>query len=232
LKPLVILVVEDEPAIAELIAMSLRSNGFEPQLADGAQQARALVDQALPALCILDWMLPGMDGVEFARLLRSQERTKQLPIIMLTARASEDDMVRALNSGADDFVSKPFSPKGLIARIHALLRRRMPEASDLIELGVLKLDRAARKAFAGEQELTLGPTEYKLLAYFMAHPERVQSRTNLQDKVWGDHVFIEERTVDVHIKRLREALRPAGLDEWVQTVRGEGYRFSAKALAE
>ena len=205
-----ILVVEDETAIAELIALNLRHAGFDVTLAETAEQAQAAVDAVLPDVVLLDWMLPGQSGVALARRWRGDERTRSLPIIMLTARAEESDKVAGLDAGADDYLTKPFSTQELLARIRALLRRRMPEALDTaVELGGLVLDPATRRVHRGGTELKLGPTEFRLLHFFMTHPERVHSRAQLLDRVWGDHVFIEERTVNVHVKRLREALQPA-----------------------
>jgi two-component system, OmpR family, phosphate regulon response regulator PhoB len=222
-----ILVVEDENAIAELIALNLRHAGFEVTLAETAEQAQAAVDAVLPDLVLLDWMLPGQSGVALARRWRADERTRALPIIMLTARAEETDKVAGLDAGADDYLTKPFSTQELLARIRALLRRRLPEALDsAVELGGLVLDPATRRVSRAGVELKLGPTEFRLLHFFMTHPERVHSRAQLLDRVWGDHVFIEERTVDVHVKRLREALQPAQCAPMIETVRGAGYRMT------
>ena len=182
-----------------------------------------------PCLILLDWMLPGMSGVEFAKRLRSEERTRSIPLIMLTARGEEQDKVLGLESGADDYITKPFSPRELVARIKAVLRRRAPETTeDPVELGGLRLDPATHRLAAAGNPVTLGPTEFRLLHFLMTHPERVHSRAQLLDQVWGDHVFVEERTVDVHIRRLRCALEPSGHDSLVQTVRGSGYRFSTQ----
>jgi len=223
-----VLVVEDESAIAELVAVNLRHNGFAPLVAaDGAAAQREL-DAVLPAVILLDWMLPGESGLVLAKRWRSQARTKDVPIIMLTARGDEADRVAGLDAGADDYLPKPFSTKELLARIRAVLRRRSPEQADgVITLAGLSLDRATHRVSYQGQMLKLGPTEYKLLQYLMTHAERVHSRAQLLDKVWGDHVFIEERTVDVHVKRLREALGPGGA--LVETVRGTGYRLTAQA---
>jgi len=223
-----ILVVEDEPSILSLIEVNLRRAGHAVQLAPDAETARRLIQEALPDLVLLDWMLPGMSGVDLARLLRSEARTRRLPIIMLTARAEERDKIEALDLGADDYVTKPFSPRELIARIKAVLRRHAPEATeDVVELGGLRLDPATHRITAGDAEVTLGPTEFRLLHFLMTHPERVHGRSQLLDQVWGDHVFVEERTVDVHIRRLRAALEASGHDGLIQTVRGSGYRMSA-----
>jgi two-component system phosphate regulon response regulator PhoB len=226
--PAKILVVEDDPAIQSLIEANLRRAGHTVQLADDAESARKLVKEALPDLVLLDWMLPGMSGLDFARLLRSETRTRLLPIIMLTARADECDKVDGLELGADDYMTKPFSPRELVARIKAILRRHAPQATeDLVELGGLRLDPTTHRISADGVEINLGPTEYRLLHFLMTHPERVHSRSQLLDQVWGDHVFVEERTVDVHIRRLRAALEPGGHDALIQTVRGSGYRISA-----
>ena len=226
--PATILVVEDEPAIQSLIEVNLRRAGHVVQLASDAETARRLVQEALPDLVLLDWMLPGMSGVDFARLLRSDSRTRMLPIIMLTARAEERDKIEALELGADDYVTKPFSPRELMARIKAVLRRHAPQVTeDIVELGGLRLDPSTHRITAGGVDVNLGPTEFRLLHFLMTHPERVHSRTQLLDQVWGDHVFVEERTVDVHIRRLRAALEPGGHDALIQTVRGSGYRISA-----
>ncbi len=223
-----ILVVEDEPTIQSLIEVNLRRAGHAVQLASDAESARRMVQEALPDLVLLDWMLPGMSGVDFARQLRGDARTRNLPIIMLTARAEERDKVEGLEVGADDYVTKPFSPRELMARIKAVLRRHAPQATDdAVELGGLRLDPATHRVTAGGMEIGLGPTEFRLLHYLMTHPERVHGRSQLLDQVWGDHVFVEERTVDVHIRRLRAALEPSGHDGLVQTVRGSGYRISA-----
>lgn len=227
-----VLVVEDEAAIAELVAINLRHAGFDVTLAENADQANVAVDAVLPDLVLLDWMLPGQSGVALARRWRGDPRTRELPIIMLTARADETDKVAGLDAGADDYLTKPFSTQELLARIRAVLRRRMPEALDsVVEVGGLRLDPSTRRVTRAGVDLKLGPTEFRLLHFFMTHPERVHSRAQLLDRVWGDHVFIEERTVDVHVKRLREALLPAHCATMVETVRGAGYRFSQQAVA-
>jgi len=224
-----ILVVEDEAAIAELIAVNLRHNGFAPTLVFDAEAARREVDAELPDIILLDWMLPGESGVSLARSWRQHERTKGIPILMLTARSDESDKVQGLDAGADDYITKPFSTKELLARIRAVLRRRAPEAADdTVAVGDLVLDTATYRVNFRGQELKVGPTEFKLLHHLMKSAERVHSRGALLDRVWGDHVFIEERTVDVHIKRLREALGEAGA--MIETVRGAGYRLSALGL--
>ncbi len=224
-----ILLVEDEPAIQELIAANLARAGHQVVRASDAEVAQRIVREALPDLVLLDWMLPGVSGIEFARRLRADERTRSIPIIMLTARGEEQDKVIGLETGADDYVTKPFSPRELIARIKAVLRRRAPQVTeDVVELGGLRLDPATHRVSAGDDSLSLGPTEFRLLHFLMTHPERVHSRAQLLDQVWGDHVFVEERTVDVHIRRLRSALEPGGHDALVQTVRGSGYRISTQ----
>ena len=227
-----VLVVEDEPAIAELISLNLRHAGFEVTIAGTADQAQAEVDRVLPDLVILDWMLPGASGLQMAKRWRGESRTRELPIIMLTARAEEGDKIHGLDAGADDYLTKPFSTQELMARIRAVLRRRAPEALDgAVELGPLKIDPGTRRVSRGEQDIKVGPTEFRLLHFFMTHPERVHSRAQLLDRVWGDHVFIEERTVDVHVKRLREALSPSGCSTMIETVRGAGYRLTQQASA-
>jgi two-component system phosphate regulon response regulator PhoB len=221
-----ILIVEDEPAIRELLALNLRHAGFEPVLAADAAAARREIDAELPDLVILDWMLPDQPGVEISRRLRADIRTRHLPLIMLTARSAESDKLGGFEAGADDYVTKPFSPRELVARVRALLRRRAPEASDEpIEVAGLRLEPHTFRVIADGQALRMGPTEFRLLHYLMRNLDRVLSRSKLLDGVWGDHVFIEERTVDVHIRRLRLALQPSGHDRLVETVRGGGYRF-------
>ncbi|MES2412757.1 MAG: phosphate regulon transcriptional regulator PhoB [Pseudomonadota bacterium] len=225
-----VLVVEDEPAIAELIAVNLRHGGFDPVVAQDSVAAQKELDAVLPDVILLDWMLPGQSGVALARHWRKQARTKTIPILMLTARGDEPDKVAGLDAGADDYITKPFSTQELLARIRAVLRRRAPESvNDSVTVGTLVLDAATHRISYQGQELKLGPTEFKLLHYLMKHAERVHSRSALLDKVWGDHVFIEERTVDVHVKRLREALGAAGT--MVETVRGAGYRLTALSSA-
>ncbi len=229
--PSSILVVEDEPAIAELIAVNLQHAGHYPIRAYNAEQALALMSDVLPDLVLLDWMLPGKSGVAFAKDLRTNERTKQIPIIMLTARSEEQDKIMGLDAGADDYVTKPFSPKELLARIKADLRRRAPQLTDdVVVVNGLRLDPATHRVMATQDDnpirLELGPTEFRLLHFLMTHPERVHSRSQLLDQVWGDHVFVEERTVDVHIKRLRAALAPGGYSNMIETVRGSGYRLA------
>jgi two-component system phosphate regulon response regulator PhoB len=230
--PANILVVEDEPAIQELLALNLEHAGHHVLRARDAEQAGQLVRHALPDLILLDWMLPGQSGVAFARQMRQDERTRQIPIIMLTARGQEQDKVAGLDAGADDYVTKPFSPRELLARVKAVLRRRSPQLTDEpIEISGLRLDPATHRVHAGARTLELGPTEFRLLHFFMAHPERVHSRAQLLDHVWGDHVFVEERTVDVHIRRLRKSLEPTAHDRLIETVRGSGYRLAATPAA-
>jgi two-component system phosphate regulon response regulator PhoB len=222
-----VLIVEDEPSIAELISINLRHNGLSPLWVEDGERAQREIDAVLPDIILLDWMLPGQSGVAWARKWRLDPRTKNIPIIMLTAKVDEHDKVQGLDAGADDYITKPFSVSELLARIRAVLRRRAPEqAVPNVTVGELTLDGATyRVAFQGEP-LKVGPTEFKLLSYLMHHAERVHTRSQLLDKVWGDHVFIEERTVDVHIKRLRESLGRAGV--MVETVRGAGYRLTAQ----
>jgi two-component system, OmpR family, phosphate regulon response regulator PhoB len=231
-----VLIVEDEPAIAELVAINLRHEGFEVSVAADADVAVASVDERLPDLVILDWMLPGRSGLQLARAWRGAARTKALPIVMLTARADESDKLAGLDGGADDYLTKPFSVKELLARVRAVLRRRAPQAlEEAVEVAGLVLDPATRRVTrivdGIPREAKVGPTEFRLLHFLMTHPERVHSRTQLLDRVWGDHVFIEERTVDVHIKRLREALDVVQRAQLVETVRGAGYRLVASPAA-
>ena len=221
-----ILVVEDEPAIAELIAVNLRHNGLAPVWAEDGEAAQREIDAVLPDAILLDWMLPGQSGIALAKRWRADTRTKAVPILMLTARGDEPDKVAGLDAGADDYITKPFSTQELLARIRAVLRRRAPEKTEEVgTLGGLTLDGAAHGVTWQGKPLKVGPTEFKLLRFLMKHPERVHSRQQLLDRVWGDHVFLEERTVDVHVKRLREALGPGGA--LVETVRGAGYRMTA-----
>ena len=223
-----VLIVEDESSIAELIAVNLRHNGFEPLWAEDGAAAKREIDSGLPDLILLDWMLPGQSGLELARMWRRDPRTKSIPILMLTARGDESDKVAGLDAGADDYITKPFSTQEMLARIRAVLRRRAPAVADeRVEIGELVLDTATHRVTWQGASLKVGPTEFKLLAYLMQHAERVHSRAQLLDKVWGDHVYIEERTVDVHVKRLRESLAAAA--SMVETVRGAGYRLTAQA---
>jgi two-component system phosphate regulon response regulator PhoB len=222
-----ILVVEDEPGIQEVLKFNLSQHGHDVIVAGDGEDALNLLRGALPDLVLLDWMLPGMSGVDVAKRIRSDGRLKGIPIIMLTARADERDKVLGLETGADDYITKPFSPRELMARIKAVLRRRAPEMTeDPVEVGGLRLDPISHRVYGEGVALDLGPTEFRLLHFFMTHPERVYSRSQLLDHVWGDHVFVEERTVDVHIRRLRGALEGSGHDSLIQTVRGAGYRLS------
>jgi two-component system phosphate regulon response regulator PhoB len=227
-----ILLVEDEPAIQELIVCNVEMAGHEAIRADSAEQALESIRDSLPDLVLLDWMLPGMSGVDFARRLRADKRTRDVPIIFLTARSEERDKLAGLELGADDYVTKPFSPRELLARVKAVLRRRAPQSTDdAVEIGGLILDPGRHRVSGDGVELDLGPTEFRLLHFLMTHAERVHSRAQLLDRVWGDHVFVEERTVDVHIRRLRQALSPSGHDRLVETVRGSGYRLTARPPA-
>ncbi|MEW5756340.1 MAG: phosphate regulon transcriptional regulator PhoB [Pseudomonadota bacterium] len=222
-----ILVVDDEPAIRDMLSYSLGQSGYEVSLAEDVRAARRKLAERLPDLILLDWMMPEISGPEFARGLKKDEATKHIPIIMLTARDDEADKVRGLEIGADDYITKPFSTRELFARIKAVMRRVSPHAEeDLIEFHGLSIDKAGHRVTAGGQLLELGPTEFKLLLFFVTHPERVYTRSQLLDQVWGSGVYIEDRTVDVHIRRLRKALEPVQLENYVQTVRGTGYRFS------
>jgi two-component system, OmpR family, phosphate regulon response regulator PhoB len=226
-----ILVVEDEAAIQELISATLERAGHAVSLAATAAEASGMIVETLPDLVLLDWMLPDTAGTDFAKRLRLDRRTRNLPIIILTARAQEQDKVTGLESGADDYVTKPFSPRELLARIQAVLRRRTPEASEqVLEISGLRLDPVSGRVHARGMEIDLTQTEFRLLKFFMAHPERVYSRQQLLDQVWGDHVFIDDRTVDVHIRRLRKSLAVAEADRLVETVHGAGYRFRGAPL--
>ena len=222
-----ILIVEDEPAIREMLAMTLEQGGYEAVEASNVEEAQGLIGNEPLVLVLLDWMLPDQSGVEFARRLKRDELTRHLPIIMLTARSEEEDKVRGLEAGADDYITKPFSNRELLARIKAVIRRATPEAGEeVLQAGGLALDPVSHRVTAGGEEVELGPTEFRLLRFFMGYPERVFSRSQLLDRVWGGNVYVEERTVDVHIRRLRKARGPFQLDSMVQTVRGTGYRFS------
>ena len=226
-----ILVVEDERPIREMIAFGLRRAGFEVREAADARRGRAEVANKLPDLLLVDWMLPDTSGLEFTRALKRDKETRELPVIMLTARAEEGDKVAGLEGGADDYITKPFSPRELLARINAVLRRVLPaEGSERIDIEGLVLDQSSQRVSSGERTVALGPTEYRMLAFFMTHPERVYTREQLLDRVWGGNVYVEERTIDVHIRRLRKALEEFGYDRLIQTVRGSGYRFSARPL--
>jgi two-component system phosphate regulon response regulator PhoB len=225
-----ILIVEDEPDIQELIAYNVERAGHEAQRAGSAEQALDMIREALPHLVLIDWMLPGMSGIELAKWLRGNRRTEGIPLIMVTARGAEQDKLAGLETGADDYMTKPFSPAELNARIKAVLRRRAPQVTDdSVEVEGLMLDPVSHRVVANGAAFDLGPTEFRLLHFFMTHPDRVYSRTQLLDNVWGDHVFVEERTVDVHIRRLRKALEASDHDRLIQTVRSAGYRFSRVA---
>jgi two-component system phosphate regulon response regulator PhoB len=224
-----ILVVEDERPIREMIAFGLRRAGFQVREAEDGRSARTLLADKRPDLLLVDWMLPDVSGIEFTRQLKRDRETRELPIILLTARAAEGDKVTGLESGADDYVTKPFSPRELVARIQAVLRRSSPaQGADAVEFEGLRLDPASHRVLVGERTVPLGPTEYRMLEFFMTHPERVYSRDQLLDRVWGGNVYVEERTIDVHIRRLRKALEEFGHDRLIQTVRGAGYRFSTR----
>ena len=224
-----ILIVEDEAPIREMVAFGLRRAGFDVREAADCGEARASIADAQPDIMLIDWMLPDMSGLELARGLKRNLETQDIPIIMLTARAEETDKVAGLDSGADDYVTKPFSPRELLARIKAVLRRTSPVGEDdTVRVDSLCLDSASHRVSVGDQTVALGPTEYRLLNFFMTHPERVYSRSQLLDRVWGGNVYVEERTVDVHIRRLRKALAPFAYDKHIQTVRGAGYRFSTR----
>ena len=227
-----ILIVEDEPAIRDMVAYALRKGEFEPVTAGDGREAQAAIAERVPDLILLDWMLPGTSGLELARRWRRESLTRDVPIIMLTARGEENDRVGGLEAGVDDYVVKPFSARELLARIRAVLRRQRDDDDDgSVQVGALRIDGAAHRVFAdldgSSHPIQMGPTEYRLLHFFMTHAERVYSRTQLLDHVWGGSVYVEERTVDVHIRRLRKTLEPHQLDAMVQTVRGAGYRFSA-----
>ena len=222
-----ILIVEDEPAIRDMVAFALRKAGMEAAHAGDARGAQSMIAERVPDLILLDWMLPGMSGLELARRLRKEDLTRDVPIIMLTARGEETDRVGGLEAGVDDYVVKPFSPRELIARINAVMRRTHGVDGDgVVSIGALKIDSGAHRVYAGDAIVPIGPTEYRLLHFFMTHAERVYSRSQLLDYVWGGSVYVEERTVDVHIRRLRKTLEPFGCQDLVQTVRGSGYRFS------
>jgi len=224
-----ILIVDDEASIRDMLTFALGNAGYEPLTAADARAGELIIADQSPDLLLLDWMMPGENGVSFCRRLRSQSATRDIPIIMLTARDTEEDVLAGLDAGADDYLGKPFSTRELLGRVKAVLRRTTPEVvGEKLGVGELVLDPASHRVTVGGEELAFGPTEYKLLQFFLGHPERVFSRGELIDRVWGQSVYIEERTVDVHIRRLREALEPSGYDQRVQTVRGAGYRFSMK----
>ena len=224
-----ILIADDEPAIRDMVKLALDLAGYETTEAGDIREAQQSIANKLPDLVLLDWMLPGGNGIDLARRLKREELTQELPIIMLTAKADEDNKVRGLEVGADDYITKPFSPRELVARVKAVLRRSAPGGEDgILEVNGLRLDSVSHRVTANSEPLDMGPTEYRLLHFFMSHPERVYSRSQLLDGVWGGNVYVEERTVDVHIRRLRKALAISDFDKYVQTVRGAGYRFSSK----
>jgi two-component system phosphate regulon response regulator PhoB len=224
-----ILIVEDESPILELLALNISQAGYNPLRAISAEHAEKLINEALPDIILLDWMLPGMSGIDFAKKLRSNALTKTIPIIMLTARSDELDKVKGLEVGADDYITKPFSPKELNARIKAVLRRKAPELTeDILKINGLELNPVSHRVTGNNKPLEMGPTEFRLLHFFMSNPERVYSRSQLLDKVWGSQIFIEDRTVDVHIRRLRNILTQSQHENLIQTVRGSGYRLSTK----
>ncbi|MEM7611736.1 MAG: phosphate regulon transcriptional regulator PhoB [Pseudomonadota bacterium] len=224
-----IIVVEDEVAISEMVTFHLSRAGYEVLQAHDCQSARELLVDKGADLAIVDWMLPDMSGLELIRSLQRDPQFEDLAVIMLTARADEQDKVRGLDSGADDYITKPFSSRELLSRIQAVLRRSGPSVTETFVAGTLKIDAVGHRVFAGNDEVSLGPKEYRLLKFLMTHPERVYSRAQLLDRVWGANVYVEERTVDVHIRRLRKALESHGADKFIQTVRGAGYRFSARS---
>lgn len=224
-----ILVVDDEPAIREMVAVALEMADFDVLEADNAQQGHEIIVDRRPDLVLLDWMLPSVSGIELARRLKREESTAEVPIIMLTAKSEEDNKIQGLDVGADDYITKPFSTRELVSRIRAVLRRSAATNADkAIKVEGLELDPVSQRVSADEDPIDMGPTEYRLLAFFMGHPERAYSRTQLLDQVWGANVYVEDRTIDVHIRRLRKALEPYGYDRFIQTVRGTGYRFSIK----
>ena len=224
-----ILVVEDERPIREMIAFALKRAGFEVGEAEDSRSARSALADRRPDLMLVDWMLPDTSGLELTRAIKRERETRDLPIIMLTARAAEADKVAGLDGGADDYLTKPFSPRELMARVNALLRRSGgPEAGEALKLGKLSIDRAGHRVSAAGTPVVVGPTEYRLLEFFMLHPDRVYSREQLLDRVWGGNVYVEERTIDVHIRRLRKALENHDCDQYIQTVRGAGYRCSER----
>jgi two-component system phosphate regulon response regulator PhoB len=223
-----VLIVEDDGAIRQMLAFNLVRAGFEVDEAEDCSAARRCIADARPDLLLVDWMLPDASGLELTRALRRDEGHRDIPIIMLTARAEERDKIQGLEGGADDYITKPFSPKELVARVHALLRRSVPSPDEPLVAGALRLEPVSHRVFVGEQEISLGPTEYRLLKFLMQNPDRVYSRGQLLDHVWGQNVYVEERTIDVHVRRLRKVLEEFGVDQYVQTVRGAGYRFSQR----
>jgi two-component system phosphate regulon response regulator PhoB len=224
-----VLIVEDETAIREMLGYALMKEGYEISEACDVEEARALIKEGIPDLILLDWMLPGISGVDYARRLRADAKTTNIPIIMLTAKSEEEDKIRALDTGADDYITKPFSTKELLARIRAVMRRSLELSnSDTVSASGLELDPETYRVTANGENIDISPTEFRLLHFFITHPERVYSRNQLLDQVWGQNVYVEERTVDVHIRRLRKTLQPYGFERFIQTVRSIGYRFSTK----
>ena len=223
-----ILLVEDEPAIREMMKFAFYKSDYILLEAEDAELAQVMIMKEQPDLILLDWMLPGISGLELAKRLKREEASKEIPIIMLTARGEENDRIRGLDAGADDYVTKPFSPRELMARIKAVLRRSTPDPDGILELGGIRMDSVKHRLSVADKQFELGPTEYKLLHFFMTHPERVYNRNQLLDYVWGGDVYIEERTVDVHIRRLRKVLTEFNVEHLIQTVRGAGYRFSTE----
>ncbi|MGE0859018.1 MAG: phosphate regulon transcriptional regulator PhoB [Gammaproteobacteria bacterium] len=223
-----ILIVEDEPAIRQMLGFTLQGDGYRFLEAGDVEEANQAMSTLIPDLILLDWMLPGISGVDFARRLKRDPKTSGIPIIMLTARGTENDKVKGLDTGADDFITKPFSTRELLARVRAVMRRTQQAVDqDVIEVGVIKLDTQTHRVLANGRTVEMSPTEFRLLQFFVTHPERVYSRNQLLDSVWGNHAYIEERTVDVHIRRLRKLLEPHGCEAYIQTVRSVGYRFSS-----
>ncbi|MBX9609288.1 MAG: phosphate regulon transcriptional regulator PhoB [Gammaproteobacteria bacterium] len=223
-----ILIVEDEPAIRQMLGFTLQGDGYHFLEAGDVEEANQAMSTLIPDLILLDWMLPGISGVDFARRLKRDPKTSGIPIIMLTARGTENDKVKGLDTGADDFITKPFSTRELLARVRAVMRRTQQTIDqDVIEVGAIKLDTQTHRVLANGRTVEMSPTEFRLLQFFVTHPERVYSRNQLLDSVWGNHAYIEERTVDVHIRRLRKLLEPHGCEAYIQTVRSVGYRFSS-----
>ena len=225
-----ILIVDDEAPIRQMVSLALERAGYVVLQAADASEALLVIHEQLPDLVLLDWMMPAMSGIELARRLRRDDYTRELPIILLTARGEEDDRIHGFDAGADDYITKPFSPRELLARIRAVLRRSIGDDGEgVIEFQAMRLDGSSHRITIGDSPLKLGPTEFRLLQFFLSHPERVYSRGQLLDMVWGRGTFIEERTVDVHIRRLRKELEPSGYDRYIQTVRSAGYRFSEES---
>jgi two-component system phosphate regulon response regulator PhoB len=226
--PAHILAVDSDTAISDLLRLNLTRAGYGVESSFDAESALLVLDDCLPDVLLAEWDLPGQSGLALIRRIRAQPRTRDLPIIMVSARSGEHDKIMALESGADDYITKPFGPREVIARIHALLRRRAPHAApDTVQMAGLRLDPSTHRVTAGTRQLSLGRLEFRLLNFLMHHPERVHTRSQLLDQVWGDHVFLDERTVDTHVGRLRSALQASGHDDHIETVRGSGYRFVA-----